>query len=185
MVSFAFLRLLIFLLAILIPVCASSSPAFLMMYSAYKLTKQGDNIHPWRTPFPIWNQSVIPCPVLTVAPWPAYRFLKRQVSLEGVYTCIYEVKRIREWFWNWRGFGNLREHLVSVEDSRLFTLDQWFLCKMGSGSSLMIQGLRTGLPKHGTWIRSLVRKHASGQPSSCTATREAVMHCNEDPVQPK
>jgi len=29
-------------------------PAFLMMYSAYKLNKQGDNIHPWRTPFPIW-----------------------------------------------------------------------------------------------------------------------------------
>ena len=26
------------------------------MYSAYKLNKQGDNIQPWRTPFPIWNQ---------------------------------------------------------------------------------------------------------------------------------
>ena len=34
-VSSAYLRLLIFLPAILIPVCASSSPAFLMMYSAY------------------------------------------------------------------------------------------------------------------------------------------------------
>ena len=33
-VSFAFLRLLIFLLAILIPACASSNPAFLMIYSA-------------------------------------------------------------------------------------------------------------------------------------------------------
>ena len=33
-VSSAYLRLLIFLLAILIPDCASSSPAFLMMYSA-------------------------------------------------------------------------------------------------------------------------------------------------------
>ena len=31
------MRLLIFLPAILIPACASSSPAFLMMYSAYKL----------------------------------------------------------------------------------------------------------------------------------------------------
>ena len=57
-VSSAYLRLLIFFLAILIPACASSSPAFLMMYSAYKLNKQGDNIQPWRTPFPIWNQSV-------------------------------------------------------------------------------------------------------------------------------
>ena len=44
------------------------------MYSAYKLNKQGHNIQPWRTPFPIWNQSGIPCLVLTVASWPAYRF---------------------------------------------------------------------------------------------------------------
>ena len=80
MVSFAYLRLLIFLLVILIPACASSSPAFLTMYSAYQLNKQSDNIQPWHTPFPIWNQSVVPCPVLTVASWPAYRFLRRQVS---------------------------------------------------------------------------------------------------------
>ena len=78
-VSSAYMKLLIFLSAILIPACASYSPAFLMMYSAYKLNKQGDNIQPWRTPFPIWNQSVVPCPVLTVASWPAYRFLKKQV----------------------------------------------------------------------------------------------------------
>ena len=83
-VSSAYLRLLRFLPAILIPACASSSPAFLMTYSAYKLNKQGDNIQPWRTPFPIWNQSVVPCPVLTVASWPAYRFLKRQVRWSGI-----------------------------------------------------------------------------------------------------
>ena len=67
-----------FLLVILIPACASPSPAFLMMYSVCKLIKQGDNIQPWRTPFPIWNQSIFPCPVLSVAFWLAYRFLKRQ-----------------------------------------------------------------------------------------------------------
>ena len=61
-VSSAYLRLLIFLLATLIPACASSSPAFLMMYSSYKLNKQRDNIQPWCTPFPIWSQSVVPCP---------------------------------------------------------------------------------------------------------------------------
>ena len=77
-VSSAYLRLLIFLPAILIPACAYSSPAFLMMYSAYKLNKQGDNIQPWHTPLPIWDQSVVPCLVLTVASWPACRFLKRQ-----------------------------------------------------------------------------------------------------------
>ena len=85
-VSSAYLRLLIFLLAILIPACASSSPAFSMMYSAFKLNKQGDNIQPWHTPFPIWNQSVVPCPVLTAVSWPAYRFLRRQVSWSGVLT---------------------------------------------------------------------------------------------------
>ena len=83
-VSSVYLRLLIFLPAILISACASSNPAFHMMYSAYKLNKQGDNIQPWRTPFPIWNQPVVPCPVLTVASWPAYRFFKRQVSCSGI-----------------------------------------------------------------------------------------------------
>ena len=42
-VSSAYVRLLIFLQAILIPVCASSSSAFCMIYSAYKLNKQGNN----------------------------------------------------------------------------------------------------------------------------------------------
>ena len=83
-VSCVYLRLLIFVLAILIPACASSSLAFCMMYSAYKLNKQGDNIQPWCTRFPIWNKSVVPCPVLTVASWPAYRFLRRQVRWSGI-----------------------------------------------------------------------------------------------------
>ena len=83
-VSSAYLRLLIFLPVILIPACVYSSPAFLMMYSAYKLNKQGDNIQLWRTPFPIWNQSVVPCLILTVASWPAYRFHRRQVKWSGI-----------------------------------------------------------------------------------------------------
>ena len=44
-VSFACLRLLIFLPAILIPACDLSSLAFHMMYSAYDLNKQGNNIY--------------------------------------------------------------------------------------------------------------------------------------------
>ena len=84
LVSSAYLRLLIFLPVILIPACASLSPAFLVMYSAYKLNKQGDNIQPWHTPWPIWNQSVVPCPVLTVASWPVFRFLRRQVRWSGI-----------------------------------------------------------------------------------------------------
>ena len=78
-VSSAYLRLLIFLPGIFILACASSSPAFLMMYSAHKLNKQGDSMQAWRTPFLIWNQSIVPYPVLTDSSWPAYRFLRRQV----------------------------------------------------------------------------------------------------------
>ena len=52
-VSFAYLRLLIFLLGIYIPLCSSSNLAFHMMYSAHKLNKQNDNIQPWLIPFPI------------------------------------------------------------------------------------------------------------------------------------
>ena len=51
-ISSAYLGLLIILPAVLIPACASSSPAFHMMFSAYKLNKQGDDIQPWYTPFP-------------------------------------------------------------------------------------------------------------------------------------
>ena len=82
--SSAYLRLLVFFPAILIPACASSNPAFYMMYSAYKLNKWGDNTQPLRTPFPIWNQSVVPCLVLPVASWPAYRFLMRQARWSGI-----------------------------------------------------------------------------------------------------
>ena len=39
-------------------------PSICMMYSEYRLNKQGDSIQPWRTPFPIWNQSIVPYLVL-------------------------------------------------------------------------------------------------------------------------
>ena len=60
-ITSAYLKLLIFLPPMLIPACASSCLAFRMMYCTYKLNKQGNNIQPWFTPFPIWNQSVVSC----------------------------------------------------------------------------------------------------------------------------
>ena len=48
------------------------------------LISRVNNIQPWCTPFPIWSQSIVPCIVLTVASWPAYRFLRRQVK----WSCI-------------------------------------------------------------------------------------------------
>ena len=68
-----------FSLQVSIPACASSSLAFCIMYSAYKLNKQGDNIHwlyiDWYTPFPIWNQSFVPC-------WVCYFLTCTQISQE-------------------------------------------------------------------------------------------------------
>ena len=77
-VSSAYLRLLIFPPAILIPACDSSSLAFFMMYSACKLNKQGESIQPWCTSFPVLNQSFVQCLILIVASW-----LLMQVSQEA------------------------------------------------------------------------------------------------------
>ena len=112
MVSSAYLRLLIFLLAILIPACVSSSLAFRMMYSTYKLNKQGDNIQPWCTPFPIWNQSVVLIPVLTVASWPAYRFLRRQVGWSGIPTSLRIIQFVV--IHTFKGFGIFNKAKIDV-----------------------------------------------------------------------
>ena len=77
-ISFTYLRLLIFLSEILILACDSSSPVWrdgLLL----EVNKQCDNIQPWCTPFSILNQSVVPCKVLTVVSWFTYRFLRKLV----------------------------------------------------------------------------------------------------------
>ena len=68
-VSSAYLRLLIFLLAMLIPACASSSLEFFMMYSACKLNKRGGNIKPWHTPFKICIVNKAEVDVLLELSW--------------------------------------------------------------------------------------------------------------------
>ena len=95
------------------PACASSSPAFYMMYSAYKLNKQGNNIQPWHTPFPIWNQSVVPCPVLTVASWPAYGYLRRQVRWSGISISL-RIFHSLLWSTHIKGFGVINKAEVDV-----------------------------------------------------------------------
>ena len=44
---------------------------------------QGDNIQPGCTPFSIWNQSVVPCPVLTVASVISDRVYFRAKGISG------------------------------------------------------------------------------------------------------
>ena len=83
------------------------------MYSAYTLNKQGDNIQPWHTPFPIWSQSVVPCPVLTVASWPAYRFLRRQVRWSGI-PISFRIFHSLLWSTTVKGFGVVNKTKVNV-----------------------------------------------------------------------
>ena len=78
-VSSAYLRLSIFLLAHFIPAFASSSPAFHMIHYAYKLNKQGDNIQPWWTPFPNVTMYSSNYCFLTCK-----RFLRRQIGWSGI-----------------------------------------------------------------------------------------------------
>ena len=127
--SSAYLRLLIFLPAILIPACASSSPAFFMMYSAYELNKQGDNIQPWPTSFPIWNQSVVPlsssnCCFLTCV----------RVSQEAgkVICCSHFLKNFPECvvIHTVKGFSivNDAEVYIFLWSNGCWQSDIWFLC---------------------------------------------------------
>ena len=57
-VSSAYVKLMIFLPAILISSYGSSNLAFLMMYSAYKLNKQSDSIQPCLNSFPNFEPVV-------------------------------------------------------------------------------------------------------------------------------
>ena len=54
-------------------------PDYLTNMQSTSCEMQGVNIQPCGTPFPILNQSIVSCLVLTVASWPAYRYLSRQV----------------------------------------------------------------------------------------------------------
>ena len=87
-------------LAILIPDCNSFSPTFHMIYSAYNLNKQGDNMQLYHTLFSILNLSLAQCKVLTVVSWFKYLFLRSQVRWAGIpfslrifeFVVIYTVK---------------------------------------------------------------------------------------------
>ena len=80
----AYLRLLIFIPAILILACESSGPAFHMIYSACKLNNRV-TIYSLDMPLlQFWTSLLVPCPVLTVTSCPAYRFLRRQIRWSGI-----------------------------------------------------------------------------------------------------
>ena len=109
-------------------------PRFCMIYSAQKLNKQDDNIQPCHTPFPIWNHSIVPCKILIVASWPAYRFLKRQVrwSYSHLFknfpvSCDPYSHRLSHSQWSWnRCFSGIP--LLSLWSNKCWQFHLWFLC---------------------------------------------------------
>ena len=113
------------------------------MYIVYRLNKQGDNIQPWHTPFPIWNQCIVPCPVLTVASWLAYRFLRRQVRWSGMTISLRIFHSLLSSTQS-ENFEKLMKQHVSFWNSLAFSMMQqtltiWFCCSFAfSKSSLNI-----------------------------------------------
>ena len=126
-VSSAYVKLLIFLLAIVIPACASSSLALHMMYSAYKLNKQGNNIQLWHTPFPICNQSAVPCLVATIASSPAYRFFRRQVRW---FSIPISLRIFHSFSWSTQSKAlaqSMKQKKMYFWNSLSFSMSQWML----------------------------------------------------------
>ena len=133
--SSAYLKLLILLPAILIPAYASSSLAFQIMYSVFKLNKQGHNKQPWCTHFPILIQFAVPCPILSIASLPAYRFLRRQVRWSGI---PFSLRIFHSLLWStqskplayqWsrsRCFSGI--FLLFLWSNGYWQYDLWFLC---------------------------------------------------------
>ena len=125
-VSSAYVSLLIFLPAILVPGCDSSSLAFPMMYSAYKLNKQGDNTQPCCTPFPILNQFVVPCNLH------AYKFSGKVVWYSHLFKnslvcCDPHSQRLSHSQWSRnRHFSGIL--LLSLWSNEYWQFDLWFLC---------------------------------------------------------
>ena len=77
------------------------------------LNEQSDNIQPCLTPFPILNQSVVPCPVLTISSWPAYMFLRKQVRSFGT-PIFLRIFHNLLWSTQFRGFSTVNEAEVDV-----------------------------------------------------------------------
>ena len=134
-VSSAYLKLLIFLLAILISACDSSSLAFHMIYSIYKLNKKGDIIQPCCTLFPIVKNSVFSCLVPIVVSWSAYRFPKRQVRCSGIPNslrifhrfCDPHSQRFENSQWSRsKCFSGIP--LFSPWSNKCWKFELWFLC---------------------------------------------------------
>ena len=87
------------------------------------------------TPFPIWNQSLVPCLVLTVASWSAYRCLRRQLRWSGIpiswricHSLLWSTWS-KCWRSQWsRGSCFSGTLLLFLWSNGCWQFDLWFLC---------------------------------------------------------
>ena len=111
-----------------------------------KLHKQGDNIQPWSFLFLILNQSIVSCPVPTVASWHAYRFFRGQVRWFGIFfknfphfALIHTVKgfsvvneavflELPCFLYDPTDVGNLISGYSAISKSSLYIWKFWFTC---------------------------------------------------------
>ena len=124
------------------------------MYSVYKLNKRGDNIQSWCNPFPIWNQFIVPCPVLTIACWSACRFFRKQIRWSGI---LISLRIFHSLFWSTQPRLLCIQWNTSRCFSRillLFLLSNsiWHLI---SGSSAFSKSSFTSRSSHVLWKPSL------------------------------
>ena len=76
----------------------------------------------------------VPCPVLTVAPWPAYRFLRRQVRWSGISISLKNFPVCRDH--TVKGFTVVNEAEVNVFlEFSCFFYDSMDVSNLSSGSS--------------------------------------------------
>ena len=108
-----------------------------MIYSGYKLNEHNDNIQPWQSPFPILNQSISPCVLLTIASCLAYRLLRSSISSSSrisQFVVIYIVKDIL----------TLPSNFLTYNCLVLVYILHWSYC-----FCLVIRSCLTLLPAHG------------------------------------
>ena len=84
------------------------------------------------SPFPTWNQSVVPCLDLIVASWAAYRFLKSQVKWSDI-PIILEFSSVL-WYSQSFGIVNKAEVDIFLKFSCIF-YDPMDVGNLNSGSS--------------------------------------------------
>ena len=87
-VSSAYLRLLLFLQAILISSLWFIQPGISPDVLCIEVKEAGWQYTALMYSFPKFNQSVVPCPVLTVSSWLAYSFLRRQARWSGIHVSL-------------------------------------------------------------------------------------------------